>query len=154
MTACVQPNEMDKYIALGAAGIIPKPFNPLTLSEEVQSLWQVYHRQQNQNAQDQLDDLRQRYLSNLPAKRQEIQAFVGRRRGVNKPSPQSIQQIKRLAHNLAGSGKSYGYHTISKSAKIMEEMLISMPDSPRLSAVADKLIVAIDAALLPISIST
>jgi CheY-like chemotaxis protein len=40
MTAKVQPAERSQYDAMGAAGTLPKPFNPATLSEEVRRLWQ------------------------------------------------------------------------------------------------------------------
>jgi two-component system, OmpR family, response regulator len=39
MTAKVLSREVAKYRALGAAGVIPKPFNPLTLSEQVRAMW-------------------------------------------------------------------------------------------------------------------
>ncbi len=34
-TAKVQKHELDSYLALGAAGIISKPFDPMTLPEEI-----------------------------------------------------------------------------------------------------------------------
>jgi CheY-like chemotaxis protein len=39
MTAKVLLHEIEKYRALGAAGVIPKPFNPLTLSDQVRAMW-------------------------------------------------------------------------------------------------------------------
>lgn len=35
MTARVQQNEVQQYLALGAIDVIPKPFDPLTLAEQV-----------------------------------------------------------------------------------------------------------------------
>jgi two-component system, OmpR family, response regulator len=35
MTARVQPREIEQFIALGAQGVISKPFEPMTLAEEV-----------------------------------------------------------------------------------------------------------------------
>ncbi|WP_111497049.1 MULTISPECIES: response regulator [Marinobacter] len=40
MTAKVQPAELDGYLALGAAGTIPKPFDPMTLADSVRTIWQ------------------------------------------------------------------------------------------------------------------
>ena len=37
MTARVQQNEIDGFIDLGAIAVIQKPFDPMTLSEEVQA---------------------------------------------------------------------------------------------------------------------
>jgi len=39
MTAKVQPNEIQEYIELGAINVIPKPFDPMTLSAQVVEVW-------------------------------------------------------------------------------------------------------------------
>lgn len=38
MTAKVQNNEVDGYIKLGAAGVIIKPFDPLSLAQEIMAI--------------------------------------------------------------------------------------------------------------------
>ena len=40
MTAKVQTQEIAEYLALGACGVVTKPFDPQTLSAEVASMWQ------------------------------------------------------------------------------------------------------------------
>lgn len=40
MTAKVQPHEVEQLIAQGAVGVIAKPFDPMTLSDQVRALWQ------------------------------------------------------------------------------------------------------------------
>lgn len=39
MTAKVQPQEVDGYLQLGAAGVIAKPFDPMTLSDQLREIW-------------------------------------------------------------------------------------------------------------------
>ena len=39
MTAKVQASEVQHYKALGALGVISKPFDPMALASEVQALW-------------------------------------------------------------------------------------------------------------------
>jgi two-component system OmpR family response regulator len=39
MTAKVQPQERRYYEELGAIGVIPKPFDPMTLSSTIQTIW-------------------------------------------------------------------------------------------------------------------
>jgi len=39
MTAKVQPNEVAEYKALGAIDVIPKPFDPMSLSATVNAIW-------------------------------------------------------------------------------------------------------------------
>lgn len=43
LTAKVQPHEVDQYKALGALDVIPKPFNPMTLSEQIRQSWSGAH---------------------------------------------------------------------------------------------------------------
>ena len=40
MTAKVQPMEVAHYTSLGACGVIAKPFDPMTLSDTVRSIWE------------------------------------------------------------------------------------------------------------------
>ena len=35
LTAKVQPNEIESFIQLGAIAVIPKPFDPMTLSDQI-----------------------------------------------------------------------------------------------------------------------
>ncbi len=39
MTARVQPHEVDKYISMGALDVIAKPFDPMTLSNQIREIW-------------------------------------------------------------------------------------------------------------------
>lgn len=39
MTAKVQPDEVAEYKTLGAADVIPKPFDPMTLADQVREIW-------------------------------------------------------------------------------------------------------------------
>lgn len=39
MTAKVQSDEVQGYLALGAVGVIPKPFDPLTLAGQIREIW-------------------------------------------------------------------------------------------------------------------
>jgi len=43
MTARVQPAEVSGYKALGAADVIPKPFDPMTLAAQVKDIWARCH---------------------------------------------------------------------------------------------------------------
>ena len=43
MTARAISHEMDEYLALGANGALPKPFDPMTLSAQVLELWEKFH---------------------------------------------------------------------------------------------------------------
>lgn len=39
MTAKVQANELAYYLSLGALGVIAKPFDPMTLADQLRKIW-------------------------------------------------------------------------------------------------------------------
>jgi two-component system OmpR family response regulator len=41
MTAKVQASEIEEYKVLGVAGVIEKPFDPMTLAERIQKYWDL-----------------------------------------------------------------------------------------------------------------
>ena len=43
MTAKVQAGDVAHYLELGAVDVIPKPFDPMTLSSQVQAIWARCH---------------------------------------------------------------------------------------------------------------
>tara|TARA_R110000787_G_scaffold134055_5_gene246465 strand:+ start:207 stop:587 length:381 start_codon:yes stop_codon:yes gene_type:complete len=40
MTAKVQPEEIKQYQDMGAIGVIAKPFDPMTLADQIRDVWQ------------------------------------------------------------------------------------------------------------------
>ena len=38
LTAKVQSSELESYVALGAAGVITKPFDPMTLQDDIDEI--------------------------------------------------------------------------------------------------------------------
>jgi two-component system, OmpR family, response regulator len=44
MTAKVQSNEVASYKALGAADVVVKPFDPMTLSNQIRQIWLDFNR--------------------------------------------------------------------------------------------------------------
>ncbi len=43
MSARVRADEIAGYLAMGANGVIPKPFDPMSLSNEVMAFWRKFH---------------------------------------------------------------------------------------------------------------
>lgn len=44
MTARVQPAEVKEYLESGASGVIPKPFDPMTLPFEITKIWHEFNK--------------------------------------------------------------------------------------------------------------
>ncbi|NSL18909.1 response regulator [Tatlockia micdadei] len=43
MTAKIQPQEIKEYRDLGAIDVINKPFDPITLADDIRRMWDKYH---------------------------------------------------------------------------------------------------------------
>lgn len=43
VTAKVHPDEVERYKQMGVADIIPKPFDPMSLADDLRSIWSRFH---------------------------------------------------------------------------------------------------------------
>lgn len=43
MTAKIQPNEIEEYKSIGAIDVIHKPFDPITLADDIKRVWDKYY---------------------------------------------------------------------------------------------------------------
>src|SRR6267142_6864351 len=116
MTARAQAREVDRFRSLGAVGVIPKPFDPMTLAASVRSFVQPAH--------DPMEDLRAGFLQRV--KRDAAALSVDRLvlEGGNR-LPGTLDRIKRLAHGLSGAGGIYGFAEISDAAAALEDAVIA-----------------------------
>jgi HPt (histidine-containing phosphotransfer) domain-containing protein len=81
-----------------------------------------------------LDQLRREFLAEAAAKARDIQASVDDRR-----SPQSIERLTYLAHQLKGSGGSYGFERISAEAAELEKAAERLVEGDDAEGLDDKL---------------
>jgi chemotaxis protein histidine kinase CheA len=63
-----------------------------------------------------LDELRREFLLEAEEKVREMETFVN-----GEPSPEHLDRLAYLAHQLKGSGGSYGYQEISTDAAEVEK---------------------------------
>jgi two-component system OmpR family response regulator len=121
MTARAQAREVDRFRSLGAVGVIPKPFDSMTLAASVRSYVQPAH--------DRLGDLRAGFL--LRVKKDVVALLLDRLelKGGNR-LPDTLDRIKRIAHGLSGAGGIYGFAEISDAAAALEDAAIAELASP------------------------
>jgi CheY-like chemotaxis protein len=122
MTARAQTRELDRFRSLGALGVIPKPFDPLTLAASVRGYVQPVH--------DPLGDLRASFLQRV----KKDAAALSQNRLVLKDGnrlPGTLDRIKRIAHGLSGAGGIYGFAEISAAAADLEDAIIAELAEPR-----------------------
>jgi CheY-like chemotaxis protein len=116
MTARARTRELDRFRSLGAIGVIPKPFDPMTLAASVRS----YLRPAN----NPLDGLIDGFLRRVERDVAELSA--DRLALTNSPRvPTTLDRIKRIAHGLSGAGGIYGFAEISNAAAALEDAVIN-----------------------------
>jgi CheY-like chemotaxis protein/HPt (histidine-containing phosphotransfer) domain-containing protein len=121
MTARAQAREVDRFRSLGAVGVIPKPFDAMTLAASVRSYVQP--------PRDPLHDLRAGFL--LRVKKDAAALLQDRfmlKDGIRQP--ETLDRIKRIAHGLSGAGGIYGFAEISDAAAALEDAAIAELASP------------------------
>jgi two-component system OmpR family response regulator len=121
MTARAQTRELDRFCSLGALGVIPKPFDPMTLAASVRSYLQLAH--------DPLDDLRAGFLQRI----EKDAATLSEDRLLLKDGnrlPGTLDRIKRVAHGLSGAGGIYGFVEISDAGAALEDAVIAELGNP------------------------
>jgi CheY-like chemotaxis protein/HPt (histidine-containing phosphotransfer) domain-containing protein len=116
MTARAQAREVDRFRSLGAVGVIPKPFDPMTLAASVRSYVQP--------ARDPLDDLRAGFLLRVKKDAAALSQDRLELRGGSR-LPDTLDRIKRVAHGLSGAGGIYGFVKISDAAATLEDAAIA-----------------------------
>jgi CheY-like chemotaxis protein/HPt (histidine-containing phosphotransfer) domain-containing protein len=131
MTARAQTRELDRFRALGAVGVIPKPFDPMTLAAAV--------RQYVRPAVHPLDTLRAGFLLRVTkdvGTLRTLRTALGD--GVDPAN--TLAAIKHVAHGLAGSGGIFGFIEISDAAAAVEDAIIDRQETPgRDAVIADAL---------------
>jgi two-component system OmpR family response regulator len=119
MTARAQSRELDLFRSLGAVGVIPKPFDPMTLAASV--------RAHVGPPKDRLDVMRSEFLLRVD---RDLTALAGHwfalENGIS--VPESLAAIERIAHGLAGGGGVFGFDEISDTAASLEEAVILKGD--------------------------
>ena len=116
MTARAQAREVDHFRSLGAVGVIPKPFDPITLAAAVRCYVQPVRRP--------LDDLRIGFLQRV---KRDAAALSKDRLVLRDGSrlPSTLNPIKHIAHGLAGAGGIYGFSQLSEAAAALEDAVIA-----------------------------
>jgi CheY-like chemotaxis protein len=112
MTARAQTREIESFVALGAAGVIPKPFDPMALASVV--------RQFVRPTNSAISALRSGFMNRA---RNDAAMLASLRAGLSAGASagSQIEQVRSIAHSLAGAGGIFGFPLISdKSLKLAQ----------------------------------
>lgn len=134
MTAKTLPQETERYRGLGAAAVLPKPFDQSTLVGDLQAIAAAAASrsagskgtagpaESDRGTDAGMDELLAAYTRALPAKLAEIRTSWARAES-EPPDPGAVQVLHRLVHRLAGTAATYGHPAIGTVARALEEAL-------------------------------
>ncbi len=139
MTARAQKHEIERFMALGAMGVIPKPFDPMTLASQVRRYLQAAH----------MAPLRAKFVRRACRDAAALVALRHPPAGGDTRGPAT--HIRNIAHGLAGAAGLYGFTAIAAAAAKLEseahERLAGAATDARLEPALDALL----ALLMPLA---
>ena len=111
MTARAQSRELAHFLSLGAAGVIPKPFDPIGLAGAVRGYLQ--------NKKLAFEGLKQRFIVRAQA---DAAALAEARSGIATDSKAAFERIERIAHGLAGAAGVHGFDDVGALAAALQRV--------------------------------
>jgi DNA-binding response OmpR family regulator len=134
MTAKVLPTEIAHFLHLGAIGVIGKPFDPVTLGDEVVALWNravsarvlTGARAGEGQVQAHVDSLALHFLERA---RGEVVRLRKLTASARRGDQSVLEEIERVAHSVHGAGAIFGFPSVSASGgdieRLVEELMTS-----------------------------
>jgi CheY-like chemotaxis protein len=119
MTARAQSRERDLFRSLGAVGVIPKPFDPMTLAALVRAYVEP--------PKARFGVMQSEFLRRVE---RDVVTLAGHWSKLENGTAvaASLVGIKHVAHGLAGAGGIFGFDKISDAAASLEEAVILESD--------------------------
>jgi CheY-like chemotaxis protein len=126
MTARAQSRELDMFRSLGSIGVLPKPFDPMTLAASV--------RAHIEPPASRLGAMRHEFLQRVDG---DLIALAGHWTAIEDGADvsSSLAGIRAIAHKLAGAGGIFGFDEISEAAADLEEAVLGCEGPGTLSEI-------------------
>jgi CheY-like chemotaxis protein len=116
ITACAQASEIERFLSLGAAAVIAKPFDPMTLAALV--------RRYAPAAEARIGNLSNAFLLRARA---DARVLAGLRDSIggNHDSSTARRRVEAIARKLAEAASGYGLHRLSTAAEALEDAMVA-----------------------------
>jgi len=147
-TAKTQKSDIDKLQQLGAVSVLRKPFDPMTLADEIREVWnglgtESQPTQYEASVRTQLDALTETFVAEAGSQMFDLRSAVKALAAVqsSEQAREQLETIRQTAHKLAGRGGTFGYPEISRVASQLEDRAVelSAPGSETVSLSAEEL---------------
>ncbi|MEO8628836.1 MAG: response regulator [Betaproteobacteria bacterium] len=130
MTAKVQPHEIAELKALGALDVIPKPFDPMTLSRQMSEVLAIHNAKPatpqtaaqaapTSHYVDAVAQIADAFAAALPSRLAEIATLCQTLFG-GTASAELRNTLHRSVHSLTGSATTFGFPHVSDAARALE----------------------------------
>ena len=119
MTARAQAGEKETFMSLGAVGVISKPFDPMKLAESVKAF-----------VQPSKAPMASMHSGFLQRARSDAAALAPYRAALlpDGYSLPALEQVRIIAHGLAGAGGIFGFPAISEKSATLAHAAEAMLD--------------------------
>ncbi len=147
LTAKVLPKELNEYRNMGALDVIIKPFDPMTLPEQIHQIWESNQiTSPDSSMQEKLQAAHHSYKLRLPEKFKQIQ--ITWESFKTKPSDDLYKKLIMETHKLAGSAATYGFEIVAQCARRIESLLNQYspetPDEKTIHQINEEIIVLLN----------
>jgi DNA-binding response OmpR family regulator len=115
LTVRMAPEEMSRFEGLGVAGVIVKPFDPMTLTDRLHALLEHGARNSANDLASMLSALHREYRHALPEKLERLSHLASRAEAAPLDAT-ARAELETALHNLQGTAGSYGFARISRIA--------------------------------------
>jgi CheY-like chemotaxis protein len=121
MTARARADEIAHLRRIGAAEVITKPFDPLTLADR---LTDVCKRQSDAaEVRARLRDLLSRHCAGLARQTEELEQLLQQGLDPNCASREPLLKARSITHQAKGTSGSVGFPEMSKAAAALDDLL-------------------------------
>jgi two-component system, OmpR family, response regulator len=136
MTAKLLPAEVACFLRLGAIGVIGKPFDPLTLCDELFALWGKAGMQRTQATRSELPhqsilaktgSLCDTFLERTAEDVVLLEDMIAR---IRLGEHSLLPEVERLAHRIHGAGSMFGFPQVSASGAAIERLAVANTPPP------------------------
>ncbi len=122
VTAKAMPSELRRFLDMGAAGVIAKPFDPMAISGQLREIWRHAVSGPEAKFAEKFEALRKAYAERLDERLKELEGHRDALASASASGGETVERILRAAHKLAGNAATFGFAELGEAAAELEKV--------------------------------